>query len=289
MFLAQVDKTELPQEFTNWTSLASVKEAYDQGACGSCWAVATKTVLTAHAEIYKSSQQSFSTQELVDCVPNPQKCGGTGGCEGATVELAMQYVLIHGLRTPQEVPYTARTGVCRSKESLLQVQNDGFADVDIAAEGVHTVDDEKAAGLSLMGGWERLPTNKYEPLMRAVVERGPVAVSVDAGDWSLYNTGVFDGCKKDAIINHAVVLFGYGKDAASGAGYWTIKNSWGLDWGEEGKIRLLRRSDDETEQCGVDDQPQDGTGCEGGPAEVRVCGPCGLFYDNVVPHFKKNP
>ena len=30
-------------------------------------------------------------QELVDCVPNPKSCGGTGGCSGATVELAMSY------------------------------------------------------------------------------------------------------------------------------------------------------------------------------------------------------
>ena len=31
-------------------------------------------------------------QELVDCVPNPHACGGTGGCSGATVELAMNFV-----------------------------------------------------------------------------------------------------------------------------------------------------------------------------------------------------
>lgn len=31
-------------------------------------------------------------QELIDCVPNPNACGGTGGCSGATVELAMNYV-----------------------------------------------------------------------------------------------------------------------------------------------------------------------------------------------------
>ena len=28
----------------------------------------------------------------MDCVPNPKSCGGTGGCSGATVELAMSYV-----------------------------------------------------------------------------------------------------------------------------------------------------------------------------------------------------
>merc|ERR1719330_1548922 len=61
-----------------------------------------------------------------------------------------------------------------------------------------------------MVGWKRLPENKYEPLMRALVERGPVAVSAAARYWALYKLGIFDRCPKAAVIDHAVVLIAYG-------------------------------------------------------------------------------
>jgi hypothetical protein len=38
----------------------------------------------------------LSEQELVNCVANPQKCGGTGGCEGATAELGFEYIAANG-------------------------------------------------------------------------------------------------------------------------------------------------------------------------------------------------
>jgi len=48
------------------------------------------------------------------------------------------------------------------------------------------------------------------PLMTAVTD-GPVAVSVAANDWGMYEKGIFDNCPKDAIVNHAVLLHGYGR------------------------------------------------------------------------------
>jgi hypothetical protein len=121
--------------------------------------------------------------------------------------------------------------------------------------------------------------------MQSLVQRGPAAVAVFASLWFTYSHGIFDGCEKDAVIDHAVALLGYGNDRKLGNKYWTIQNSWGPEWGENGRIRLLRRDDDESEHCGIDKQPMEGTGCDGGPAEVKVCGMCGVLYDTVVPHF----
>ena len=280
--LAQLSTSETPEQFLNWTSLKTLTNVRDQGGCGSCWAVTATTVLDSHAEIYKSGQRSFSAQELVSCVPNARKCGGTGKCGGATVELAFQYVMEHPLQTDTEIPYDGVDGTC-SHSSLIQ-RSKRSSDLDVAAVGFHGASSD-APGMQFMHGWERLPENAYLPLLHAIYERGPVAVSVDASKWSSYESGIFDSCDQDAVINHAVTLIGYGKDKSLNAGYYLIQNSWGPSWGEDGKIRLLRQDEDDR-NCGIDHQPQEGTGCEGGPKEVKVCGMCGILYDNAVPHFR---
>jgi len=133
-----------------------------------------------------------------------------------------------------------------------------------------------------MGGFEQLPANKYRPLLEAVATKGPTVASVAASHWHLYQSGVFDGCDKDAILGHAVLAKGFGED--SGKKYFLIQNSWGTEWGENGHIRLLRREGDEDDHhCGTDRKPKEGLGCDGGPSEITVCGTCGMLYDSLIP------
>jgi len=278
--------TPLPEEIS-WAHLNATSKIRNQGACGSCWAIASVLSLEANNEIHQKNGRTFSAQELVNCVPNSHHCGGSGGCDGATVELALDYTLRHGLNDDSETPYAGVDLKCSKDLSLAEgvgaTQSDELE--QIVAAGLHNAG-ESSKGPSAFGltGWERLPENKYEPLMRAVVEHGPVAVSVAATAWSSYMQGVFDHCDADAVIDHAVTMIGYGKDDDLKEKFWLIQNSWGNDWGEHGRIRILRRDSDETE-CGVDRQPEVGTGCDGGPTQVPVCGMCGILYDSVVPHF----
>lgn len=261
---------DLPSE-KSWENLAAMQHIYRQGRCGSCWAISTATVLEAHAEINGHSR-TFSAQQIVSCTPNPRECGGAGKCEGATIELAMDWVLHNGCAETSKVPYKAENGQCDSPDS-----------VSLMAQRLELGEAPPLSGAAAFGmtGWEMLPQNEQEPLKRALVERGPVGVSVGANDWKMYSGGVFDGCTKDAIIDHAVVLIGYGEDGSNP--YWTIQNSWGNDWGESGRIRLLRQDADD--YCGMDDKPQLGTACKGETDPVKVCGMCGVLYDSVVPHF----
>mmetsp|Transcript_103343 Transcript_103343/g.144011 ORF Transcript_103343/g.144011 Transcript_103343/m.144011 type:complete len:422 (+) Transcript_103343:77-1342(+) len=306
----------LPEQF-NWTSLAALREVASQGGCGSCWAVTSAVVLTAHAEI-SGRPRSFAAQELVDCVPNPKHCGGKGGCTGATVELAMSYAMHVGLRKESEMPYKAKSGECGlqslqppsalqtaaafnqdSGHEALDVKDQYRAQVeedlgalaylhehtDLQVPRVHRAAADSAGLVFGLQGWEKLPPNRQEPLLRALYERGPVGVSVAATNWHLYASGVFDHCAKDSVIDHAVTLIGYGKDSKSGDLFYLIQNSWGNNWGEGGRIRILRSDADDSQQCGWDRQPEKGTACTGDPAQVRVCGMCGILYDSVVPHF----
>lgn len=137
-----------------------------------------------------------------------------------------------------------------------------------------------------IGSYVVLPENKQAPLLQALYEQGPLVVSVAASNWQMYSFGVFAGCSKDAIINHAVVAEGFGQQMSDldhkMHKYFLIKNSWGDDWGEDGYMKI-KRFDSETEHCGIDNKPEDGTGCANGPPQVKVCGMCGILYDSAYP------
>jgi len=261
---------ELPEE-KNWMHLAVANKVRDQGACGSCWAVATVTVLEAHYEIYSAkggATKSFSPQQTLECTPNPNECGGQGGCKGATVELALDWIVKNGLATEDEVPYQGVDGQCSAKKVLLG-QDAAPADQGGASFGLQT--------------FKTLTPNADYPLAEALAKYGPVAISASAGAWFEYNSGVFDGCQKDAVVDHAITAYGYGKD--KDVKYWLVRNSWGASWGEKGFIRIKRLD----KHCGTDNKPSEGTGCKGGPASVTVCGMCGMLYDSVVPYFAGSP
>jgi len=264
--------SDLPAE-KMWTDLATAQHIRNQGDCGSCWAIAASTVLEGHAEIYTGKPRTFSAQQIVQCTPNPRHCGGDGGCKGATAELAMDYVLKSGCAETADAPYTAQDGACSAGNpttAMAQILVDDSASSNAGA----------AFGMT---GWETLPKNSYEPLMRALAEKGPVAVSVAADAWFNYENGIFNGCGKDAVIDHAVVAMGYG--ASAGTKYWVIQNSWGKDWGEAGRIRLERH--DNGDYCGTNNDPQKGVACQGETTPVPVCGMCGVLFDSVVPHFNR--
>lgn len=265
--------SELPKEKI-WSGLSMARHVRNQGDCGSCWAIAASTVLEGHAEIYTGKTRTFSAQQIVACTPNPRHCGGDGGCKGATAELAMDWVLKHGCAEESEVPYTGGDSACTAGSPTLDMAQI-LTDYSAAPAA-------KGAAAFGMTGWETLPKNEYEPLARAIAEKGPVAVSVAADTWFSYESGIFNACGKDAIIDHAVVAMGYGEEA--GHKYWVIQNSWGRDWGEIGHIRLERH--DGNDYCGMNNDPQKGVACEGETAPVPVCGMCGVLFDSVVPHFQ---
>ncbi|CAL1125860.1 unnamed protein product [Cladocopium goreaui] len=191
---------------------------------------------------------SLSPQELTSCTPNVRRCGGSGGCTGATSQLAFKYIENQGgISDIWNYPYLSGTK---------------YETLDCEAYNGTVYWPPKAS----ITGHVNVIKNDAAALMEAVME-GPVAVSVDASNWWLYHGGIFDSCNKTAPnINHAVVLDGFGSE--KGINYWLIRNSWGTIFGEAGYIRL-RRYDEEP--CGYDPYPLHGTACEaGGQVTVRT-------------------
>jgi len=254
-----LQESNLPESLDWSKKVQSGRFIKEQGGCGSCWAVAAAGALEVHSEIATQKvPERLSFKELIDCVPNPMHCGGDGGCAGATGELAFEYVQHFGLSSATSYEGNKEmTERCKSNSRSPAVRSAGF---------------------------ERLPVNKYGPLMNAI-QQGPVVVSVDGSPWSMYDSGVFQGCLKDATINHAVLLMGYGHDTSSSLDYWQVRNSWGSTWGEDGFIRVQRHTADEGDagHCGTDHDPLQGVGCKGGPKTLPVCGMCGILSDSAYP------
>jgi len=239
----------------DWRTIMNFSNfVHNQGGCGSCWAHAAIAALEAHAELATGLATKLSTQEVIDCTANPRKCGGTGGCHGATSEMAFEYARQYGL--PQLDAY--KEGGCAASSS------------------------SPAARVLQINSFVRLPENKASYLLHALATKGPVVLSVDASSLFSYKKGVFHGCQPDTVVNHAVLGVGYGYDQASKKDYWTIKNSWGGSWGEDGYLRVQRHAQD-TDYCGTDNKPQDGVYCEKHPDTIQVCGMCGVTSDSAYP------
>jgi len=235
-------------------------------------------------------------------MPNPRHCGGSGGCKGATAQLAFEYALEHGLVEDKQWPYkltstNGEKGVMKMSNkcpsSLIQTHHSsGIRHVKLKdGSTVSLLAGKKSARVgshpSGLYGWTKFKPNKIEGLVKALNAFGPITVSLAPGEgWYMYNKGVLNGdlaCNKQNVIGHANVLFGYGKEGEQK--YWHLLNSWGKDWGERGTLKL-ERSDDEESRCGWDHEPKKGNGCDGGPDKVEVCGTCGILYNPSVPHFQ---
>merc|ERR1719277_972454 len=129
----------------DWRLVLNSSSAKDQGDCGSCWAVAAVGALETHAEIAARGQvPQLSFEMLVDCVQNPEECGGSGGCNGATAELGFEYVQERGLAAAADYQgYQALgdSGYCKPVERPPVLRTQGYV---------------------------RLPENKVQPLLQAI-------------------------------------------------------------------------------------------------------------------------
>lgn len=168
----------------------------DQGSCGSCWAFAANGAQECTMNMKGKGRPNLSEQDLVDC----SRSQGNQGCNGGWYYYAWNYIKNYGIALEIDYKYAGRDGSCRS-----------------VSRGNKIVNYDKITGTT--------------SAVQTALNSAPLAVAVDASNWSSYKTGTFSNC--GTSINHAVVAVGY--DSANN---WLIRNSWGTRWGNSGHMTL---------------------------------------------------
>lgn len=189
--------------------VSAITPVYNQGQCGSCWAFSATEQIESMNFLQGTAKHNgrpwnLSMQQIVDC------CTQAYGCQGGWTYVAYQYVESAGGLDPLSVyPYDAETGNCK------------FIPADVDAD---------------ISSWKYISQNDNEAGMRDYIGgSGPLSICVDASSWQFYQGGVLANCGQQ--IDHCVQLVGYGQQQGEEA--WTVRNSWGTDWGVQGYIYLL--------------------------------------------------
>ena len=207
--------------YLDWTTKGAVTPVKDQGACGSCWTFGAAQAIEGAVAVATGKLLVLSEQNILDCMwdyPNNL------GCDGGNPWDALQMVIDKGgIELEETYPYLMVDGHCHYNASRSAAKISKYFNT--------TEGDEDA-------------------LVLALVEHGPVAVSIDVmPSLVFYSSGVYyePNCSsKSEDLNHSVLAVGYGSE--NGQDYWLIKNSWSTLWGDKGYVKMARNRNN---NCGV--------------------------------------
>merc|ERR1719409_989522 len=181
-------------------------------------------MLTARNRIKQNdlNQPSFSVSFPLYCAEYNQ------GCDGGYGFLQSKWSEDVGLIPESFAPYT-ESGKCHVKGSC-----------DLGAKRYRAVNHGYVGGF--YGGGDE------QHVKAELMNGGPVVMSFEPKeDFMYYKNGVYKSGPNQIHqeweqVDHAVLLIGYGEDANQP--YWTLQNSWGSDWGENGFFRMARGTDE---------------------------------------------
>ncbi|KAM6158555.1 dipeptidyl peptidase 1-like [Rhynchocyon petersi] len=223
--------SQLPMSW-DWRNVGGVNYVSpirNQGTCGSCYAFSSVSMLEARLRILTNNSQTpiLSPQDVVSCNPYSKGCKG-----GIPYLTAGKYAQDFGLVEETCFPYEAREVPCRVKSSCFRYYSSAYQYVG----GYYGGCNEAQMKLEL-------------------VHHGPVEATFqfyqDFYNYKkgiYYHTGLRDPLNPSERRSHAVLIVGYGTDSVSGMDYWICKNSWGINWGENGYFRIRRG----TNECGIE-------------------------------------
>jgi len=213
--LKKIKKTNLKMKDyqpLNWTSL--YLDARDQGQCGGCWAFSTAGLIEGFISKHTGVQNYFSPQQLINCDSSD------AGCNGGWFQTSLTFVEASGVALEASNPYNATQLACDA--TVPRFPGNLFTEFNFCSNFTDTY--------------------CTEDIVYQFLTNGPVSVGMDGGTQDIMNYagGIFTG--ECSAINHAVLLVGYGFDSSTNLDFWIIRNSWSVNWGENGYLRVARNS-----------------------------------------------
>nr|XP_015220782.1 PREDICTED: cathepsin S-like [Lepisosteus oculatus] len=188
-----------------------------KGICGSCWAYSATGALEAQWKKKTGQLIPLSKQQLIDCT------AGIKGCTGGWASLAYDYIIHNeGIQAEATYPYAMREQPCAA---------------------------DKTKVVATVGSWKFLPIGSEQALEDGLVTIGPVAISIDTTrpSFQFYRRGIYYDPECSVWKQtHSMLLTGFGTEGSEQ--YWTIRNSWGPWWGEDGYVRLAKNRN---RHCGI--------------------------------------
>ena len=221
-----------PREaYPNCTSMRMIR---DQAWCGSCWAFGAVSAISDRICMREGRDVILSSQDML-------ACSGAGGCNGGMPYSAYRYWVSTGVVTEACKPYTADSHACDAVCNDTQHSRPAYFFAERAYSVFVPFDHAR----------------NVRAIQQEILARGPVeAAFYVLADFRDYAGGVYHRTAGAAFQGgHAIKIVGWGVDAATRMPYWTVANSWGEDWGENGFFRIRRG----TNECGIESEIAIGT------------------------------
>ena len=227
LFMSEIEKKEKNYpDALDFRTQGKVTHVKNQNPCNTCPIFSTIATLEAQYKHREGVLESFSEQQLFDCMDYHIKCENLI----VLMRLFQYYGNLKYLYKEDFYKYKLKDNKKKCK-SFEQAKKAGKNEA-IRLNSVNFIISSKDS--------RSLSIDEIKGILNEI--GGPIVVMFDLeliegyiGDIIKTNP---EKCSQGAQPNHAVVIIGYGVDK-DGSTYWIVKNSYGEDWGESGYFRVL--------------------------------------------------
>jgi cathepsin X len=205
--------------------LTNLRNQHIPQYCGSCWAHAATSALSDRIKIARKAAWpdiNIAPQVLISC-------SGDDGCHGGEAYNAFEWMSKNEITDETCSIYRARG-------------HDNGVDCAPMTVCKNCMPNEPCfvPEKYLVYGTEEYGQVKGEDaMMQEIFQRGPIACGIAVPDeLEKYTGGIFEDKTGNMDIVHDISVVGWGVEG--GVKYWTVRNSWGTHFGEDGFFRVIR-------------------------------------------------